>query len=360
MVAPGRRTSCTRSSSSAGASGGLTTSSVSSRVGRPEPVKADRQVRRRAWRRRPADQRRRQLGQPGQPALVAQVRRHVPGLVACGPTTSSPFGVRALRRSACAKPAVRSSQPVGASSARSAATWSAFMNLWCRSGQPGAGEPARCRFWQDRAHDGNARLVEPAAGPRRLVIGILGGTGEQGRGLARRLSMAGHRVIIGSRDAGRARRGGQPNSAAARCSPAALNQQAAERADVVIAAMPWEGHRGAARRASRAAGRQGRDRLRQSDRVRLARRVPDRRCPRAARPSRRPPCCRTAPWWARSIMCRPSLLLDPEVDDDRAGRAGARRRPARRPTWCMRWPTGSLECAGSTAAGCATAARSRR
>ena len=32
-----------------------------------------------------------------------------------------------------------------------------------------------------------------------LVIGIFGGTGEQGRGLARRFAMAGHPVIIGSR-----------------------------------------------------------------------------------------------------------------------------------------------------------------
>ncbi len=37
-----------------------------------------------------------------------------------------------------------------------------------------------------------------------LAIGVLGGTGDQGRGLARRFALAGHRVIIGSRDAGRA------------------------------------------------------------------------------------------------------------------------------------------------------------
>jgi NADPH-dependent F420 reductase len=36
-----------------------------------------------------------------------------------------------------------------------------------------------------------------------LVIGVLGGTGDQGRGLARRLAMAGQKVIIGSRDAGK-------------------------------------------------------------------------------------------------------------------------------------------------------------
>ena len=37
-----------------------------------------------------------------------------------------------------------------------------------------------------------------------LSIGVVGGTGEQGRGLARRFALAGHRVQIGSRDANRA------------------------------------------------------------------------------------------------------------------------------------------------------------
>ena len=74
-----------------------------------------------------------------------------------------------------------------------------------------------------------------------LVIGILGGTGDQGRGLARRLSMAGHRVIIGSRHADRA------NSAAADLGggpliKGGLNHEAAAEADVLIAAIPWEGH----------------------------------------------------------------------------------------------------------------------
>ena len=34
-----------------------------------------------------------------------------------------------------------------------------------------------------------------------LSIGVIGGTGEQGRGLARRFAMSGHKVVIGSRDA---------------------------------------------------------------------------------------------------------------------------------------------------------------
>jgi NADPH-dependent F420 reductase len=82
-----------------------------------------------------------------------------------------------------------------------------------------------------------------AAGPdiASLAIGVLGGTGDQGRGLARRLSMAGHRVIIGSRKAERAA------AAAAELGGGLLsgveNRDAAAAADVVIAAVPWEGHR---------------------------------------------------------------------------------------------------------------------
>jgi NADPH-dependent F420 reductase len=81
-------------------------------------------------------------------------------------------------------------------------------------------------------------MAEAAA---RLAVGILGGTGDEGRGLARRLTMAGNRVIIGSRDAGRAA------AAAATCgSPplvtGAVNAEAARAADVVIVAVPFEGH----------------------------------------------------------------------------------------------------------------------
>ncbi len=83
---------------------------------------------------------------------------------------------------------------------------------------------------------------DPAADLGRLVIGVLGGTGPEGRGLARRLATAGSRVIIGSRDAGRA-----VAAAASIGSPPQLtgagNADAAAGADVVIAAVPWEGHR---------------------------------------------------------------------------------------------------------------------
>ncbi len=72
------------------------------------------------------------------------------------------------------------------------------------------------------------------------VIAVLGGTGEQGRGLARRLALAGHRVVLGSRDATRAK-------AAAEDLPGQVsgtdNAAAAAAGDVVIVAVPYDGHR---------------------------------------------------------------------------------------------------------------------
>lgn len=97
-------------------------------------------------------------------------------------------------------------------------------------------------LWQDREMAAAQVSPDSAVDVARLVIGVLGGTGDQGRGLARRLAMAGSRVIIGSRDADRA-----VAAAATIGSPpqvtGAANAAAAAAADVVIAAMPWEGHR---------------------------------------------------------------------------------------------------------------------
>lgn len=89
----------------------------------------------------------------------------------------------------------------------------------------------------------------PGADATTLVIGIFGGTGDQGRGLSARFAAAGNQVIIGSRSAERAA------AAAASCAAAAAsfgasvpvrgmtNAEAAQAADVVIVAVPWEGHR---------------------------------------------------------------------------------------------------------------------
>lgn len=73
-----------------------------------------------------------------------------------------------------------------------------------------------------------------------VTVGVLGGTGEQGRGLARRLARAGQRVVIGSRSAERAQE--VAASLGANVSGAS-NEDAALAGDVVIVAVPWEGHR---------------------------------------------------------------------------------------------------------------------
>ena len=72
-----------------------------------------------------------------------------------------------------------------------------------------------------------------------LVIAILGGTGEQGRGLARRFAMAGHQVIIGSRSHDRAHAIAREVGHGVR---GLANRDAAREAALVIAAVPWEGH----------------------------------------------------------------------------------------------------------------------
>jgi hypothetical protein len=77
------------------------------------------------------------------------------------------------------------------------------------------------------------------ANVEELVIGILGGTGDQGRGLAHRFARAGQRVIIGSRSEERARAAA---SELGRTVEGMTNADASRRADLVIAAVPWEGH----------------------------------------------------------------------------------------------------------------------
>jgi 8-hydroxy-5-deazaflavin:NADPH oxidoreductase len=78
-----------------------------------------------------------------------------------------------------------------------------------------------------------------------IVVGILGGTGDQGRGLAYRFARAGQRVVVGSRSLER----GADAAAAIAAMPGvtgavtgSANAEAAAAADVVIVAVPWEGH----------------------------------------------------------------------------------------------------------------------
>lgn len=75
------------------------------------------------------------------------------------------------------------------------------------------------------------------------TIAVLGGTGPQGRGLARRFAQAGLRVVLGSRSAERAQEiaatlaeatGGEVSGAA--------NVDAATAGDIVLVVVPWDGH----------------------------------------------------------------------------------------------------------------------
>ncbi|WP_320775103.1 NADPH-dependent F420 reductase [Streptomyces sp. CRN 30] len=72
-----------------------------------------------------------------------------------------------------------------------------------------------------------------------LVVGVIGGTGPQGQGLAYRLARAGQKVIVGSRAAERARAAAEEIGNGVE---GADNAETARRSDVVIVAVPWEGH----------------------------------------------------------------------------------------------------------------------
>jgi NADPH-dependent F420 reductase len=72
-----------------------------------------------------------------------------------------------------------------------------------------------------------------------LVVSVLGGTGDQGRGLAYRLAKSGQQVIVGSRSAERARTAADELGFGVR---GLENGECARAGDVVIVAVPWEGH----------------------------------------------------------------------------------------------------------------------
>ncbi|HET6560546.1 MAG TPA: NADPH-dependent F420 reductase [Marmoricola sp.] len=77
-----------------------------------------------------------------------------------------------------------------------------------------------------------------------LTVAVLGGTGPQGRGLARRFAAGGLEVVLGSRSEDRAA------AAAAELAEAvggevtgADNAGAAAAGDIVVVAVPWDGHK---------------------------------------------------------------------------------------------------------------------
>ncbi len=75
------------------------------------------------------------------------------------------------------------------------------------------------------------------------TIAVLGGTGPQGRGLARRFAAAGLTVVIGSRDPGRAvEMAASVAGIGSDTVTGASNADAAAAGDIVVIAVPWDGH----------------------------------------------------------------------------------------------------------------------
>ncbi len=77
------------------------------------------------------------------------------------------------------------------------------------------------------------------------MIGFIGGTGPEGKGLALRFAMAGERVAIGSRDVQRAQDAadevGELHDGLS--VSGGLNEQVADESDIVFIAVPYSGHR---------------------------------------------------------------------------------------------------------------------
>lgn len=99
----------------------------------------------------------------------------------------------------------------------------------------------------------SAPMTHASPDPRvdRLIVGVLGGTGPQGRGLAVRLAAAGQRVLLGGRDAEKsARVAAEVAERAATAAPegghvsvtGGSNADVAGAADLVIVAVPYDGH----------------------------------------------------------------------------------------------------------------------
>ncbi|MGH7067472.1 MAG: NAD(P)-binding domain-containing protein, partial [Acetobacteraceae bacterium] len=87
-------------------------------------------------------------------------------------------------------------------------------------------------------------MSEVAAPEKKPRIAVIGGTGALGSGLARRWAEAGYAVVIGSREAAKAR------AAAAAIAPAAglppvegmAQAEAAAAAEVIVLTVPYAAH----------------------------------------------------------------------------------------------------------------------
>lgn len=77
-----------------------------------------------------------------------------------------------------------------------------------------------------------------------MRIGILGGTGKEGRGLSARWARAGHSVVIGSRDEARAvQTAAELSGADGGAITGGTNAHAAEQSEVVVLTVPYSAHK---------------------------------------------------------------------------------------------------------------------
>ncbi|MFL6129981.1 MAG: NADPH-dependent F420 reductase [Mycobacteriales bacterium] len=79
---------------------------------------------------------------------------------------------------------------------------------------------------------------------RELTIGVLGGTGPLGGGLARRFAAAGVTVLVGSRDQARGERVADEirTDVPGGTITGGSNAETARRSDILVVAVPYEGH----------------------------------------------------------------------------------------------------------------------
>ena len=80
---------------------------------------------------------------------------------------------------------------------------------------------------------------------KQITIAIVGGTGNLGKALALRLARPGIKVVIGSRDAGRAQQAANDlnRKLGEALTEGKLNAEAIKEAEFIVIAVPYEGHR---------------------------------------------------------------------------------------------------------------------
>jgi 8-hydroxy-5-deazaflavin:NADPH oxidoreductase len=212
-----------------------------------ETLESDGQMRGRIRRRRPSDQNRRQRWKIGPARFVVEVCREVPrilGRSADDKQAASFMGCssqRVTERPRAFDPTCAGEEVAHERDARAVHAHLRVLEL---AAYPRVPAQVWSRTCKDQVMTDSRSLASIDFG----TIGILGGTGDQGRGLAYRWGLAGLDVVIGSRDAARAAAAASeiaPNAAGApgaRGVRGASNLDVSAQADIVVVAVPWDGH----------------------------------------------------------------------------------------------------------------------